>query len=192
MLHLLPLLNASTNSPRTMVVLAAGNESDSVQFDDIELKKPGRFGMVPLSLACATYTTLTLSRLAHENPRVVFIHHYPGGVDTDVFKKVWGDKWWFGMMHAAFSLVGIPVVDAGDKVVYMATSAKYGGKGVPLGTGERRALNYRKTMETGELFGAGEKLSNVFSEKALGKLNKAGASDILWKHTMERLGNYTP
>ncbi|PWY94620.1 hypothetical protein BO94DRAFT_572191, partial [Aspergillus sclerotioniger CBS 115572] len=96
--HLLPLLKASPNSPRIVSVLAAGNETTSIYLDDFELEKPGHFGLVSLSRSIATYTTLSMTRLARDNPGVIFIHHYPGGVDTGAFKKAWGDKWWFWVL----------------------------------------------------------------------------------------------
>lgn len=189
--RLLPLLNASTNSPRIVSVLAPGNETTSIFLDDLDLKEPGRFTLVNVSRSLATYTTIVMSRLAKENPNVVFIHHYPGGVRTDLFKKSWGDRWYYPVVGALFSAFGTSPEDAGEKILYMLTSAKYGGKGVSLSSGQSPALTMAKTKQPGALFAINDKMKDLQQEKVMGQLKALNAPDIIWKRAVEVTAPYS-
>jgi hypothetical protein len=188
--QLLPLLNPS-NNPHILSVLAAGNESSSIYLDDLDLKKPEHYGLAAKSRSGATYTTLSMSRLAKENPRVVFIHHYPGGVKTDIFKKAWGDKWWWSIFSVVLSVFGTSPADAGEKCVYLLTSAKFGGKGVLLAAKEKQGLTMAKTKEPGSLFNINDKLQEVCNEKVMTELERMDAGDIIWQNTLKTIGPYS-
>ncbi|KAF2092449.1 NAD(P)-binding protein [Rhizodiscina lignyota] len=189
--QLLPLLNASSNNPRILSILAAGNESSSIPLDDLDLKKPENFGLVSSSKSAATHTTLSMLKLAQENPRVIFIHHYPGGVKTDLFKKVWGEKWWWWLFAPLLAMAGTSPEDAGEKAVYLLTSSKYGGKGVPLSASERPGLTMAKTKEVGSLFNINEKVQELYQEKVMADLNRMDAGAIVWRKTLETLKPYS-
>ncbi|KAL2823441.1 NAD(P)-binding protein [Aspergillus cavernicola] len=161
MTQLLPLLNASPNNPRIISILNAGNESSSIYLDDFDLKQPGHFGLATLAKSLSTYTTLSMSRLASENPRVVFVHHYPGGVNTDLFKKVWGGKWYWPLFSPALSMLATSPQDAAEKVLYLITSAKYGGRGVSLAVGQSPGLTMAKTKTAGSLFAINDKMKEL-------------------------------
>ncbi|KAH8671550.1 hypothetical protein BX600DRAFT_510217 [Xylariales sp. PMI_506] len=191
MIELMPLLNASSNNPRIITILAAGNEYSSIHLDDLDFRQPGHYSLVSYSRSIATYTTLCMARLAQENPGVVMIHHYPGGVNTDLFKKRYGDKWFWFLMSAMLSLVGISPEDAAEKVVYMSTSAKYGGRGVPLGAKAHPALNMAKTTKAGTLFLVRDKLQEVQIDEVMAELNKMDAGNIVWRKMLETLAPYT-
>lgn len=191
MTQLLPLLNASPNSPRIVSVLAAGNETSSIYLDDLDLKKPDHFGLSSLSKSASTYTTLSMSRLAKENPRVIFIHHYPGGVDTGLFKKAWGDKWYWLLFSSMLSTFGTSPEDAAEKVLYMITSAKYGGKGVPLAAGQSPGLTMEKTKQAGSLFLINDKLKELDQEKVMMQLKAKDAGEIVWRKLVETIGPYS-
>ncbi|KAJ5105420.1 NAD(P)-binding protein [Penicillium alfredii] len=188
--RLLPLLNASPRSPRIISILATGYESPSIHLDDLDLKQPGRFTLTELIKAGATYTTLSMSRLAKENPRVVFIHHSPGGVDTGVFRKAWGDKWFFPALNLLMRLAATSPMDAAEKIIYMMTSAKYGGIGVPLTAGQSQGLNMAKTTETGSLFLVNDKLKELQQEKIMAKLHNLNGGEIIWQMTVEMIRPY--
>ena len=185
MTQLLPLLNASSNNPRILSILAAGTETSSIYLDDLDLKKPENFSLFSLSRSSATYTTLTMSRLAQENPRVVLIHHYPGGVNTGAFKKAFGGKWFWWILALLLAVVGTSPEDAGEKAMYLLTSAKYGGKGVPLTAREHPGLTMAKTGPAGSLFLINDKLRELQQEKAMGELNRMDAGNIVWQKALE-------
>jgi hypothetical protein len=191
MTQLLPLLNASPNNPRIVSILAGGNESSSIFLDDLDLKKPGHYGLVSLSKSTATYTTLSMSRLAQENPRVVFIHHYPGGVNTGIFKKTWGDRWFWPLFGLVLSAFGTSPEDAAEKALYLMTSAQYGGKGVPLAAGRSPGLTMARTEKAGSLFLVNDKLKELHQEKTMTQLQAVDAGEVVWRKLEETIGAYS-
>jgi NAD(P)-dependent dehydrogenase (short-subunit alcohol dehydrogenase family) len=190
MTQLLPLLKASQN-PRIVSVLNAGNETTSIFLDDLDLKQPGHYSLINLAKSTSTYTTLTMSRLAQENPGVVFVHHYPGGVQTDLFKKVWGNKWYWPLVSGAYSMLGIPLEDAAEKILYLITSAKYGGKGVPLVAGQSPALTMASTKQADALYAINDKVKELQQQKVMAQLKAMNAGDIIWRKTLHVLGPYS-
>lgn len=191
MTQLLPLLNASSNNPRIVSILAAGTESSSIYLDDLDLKKPENFSMFSTARSSTTYTTLTMSRLAQENPRVVIIHHYPGAVNTSVFKRAFGKRWFWWIFPLLLNVAGTSAEDAGGKAVFLLTSAKYGGKGVPLAASEQRELTMAKTEEPGSLFLIGDKLQGLQQDKIMAELKQMDAGNIVWQNAQEKIGQYT-
>ncbi|CAI6094551.1 unnamed protein product [Clonostachys chloroleuca] len=191
MIQLLPLLNASTNNPRVVNVLAAGTESSSLPLDDLELKKPGNFSLMNSSRTSVVSTTLSMLRLAKENPHVIFLHHYPGGVNTGLFEKAFGDKWFFGAAGLILSLAATTPEDAGEKVVYLMTSAKYGGQGVPLGAKLKPGLTMNKTRQGGSLFLVNDKLHELQQEKVMAELDRLKAGEIIWGKLQERMAQFS-
>jgi len=194
-LKLLPLLNASTyDHPRVVSILAGGWETSNIDLDDMEFKKPGRFGVNAIAKAGATYTTLTMSRLAKENPKVVFIHNHPGAVHTDILKNGWGSKWYGKLLMTAVSplvgVIGFSAADAGERTLYLATSARYGGKGVPLGKGHNADTNMAGDLGTGALFDVNDKFDSIRQEKMMEELKKVHADEVVWQKTQGVLGSY--
>ncbi|KAI2907269.1 hypothetical protein CBS63078_4860 [Aspergillus niger] len=188
---LLPLLNSSPNSPRIVSILNAGYESSSIYLDDLDLEKPGHFSLLSLTKSMSTYTTLSMSTLAQENPHVVFVHHYPGGVTTDAFKKAWGGKWYFPLFRAALSAFGTSPEDAAEKVLYLITSARYGGRGVALGEGQKAGMTMAKSVKGGELFAIDNKMKELFQGKVMLELQAMNAGEIVWRKTVETLAPYS-
>ncbi|KAK5102528.1 hypothetical protein LTR70_000386 [Exophiala xenobiotica] len=99
-LHLLPVLDAA-EAPRVISVLAGGLERTSVDLDDIDLKKPGNFGPMKAQTQYTRLNTITLGKLAVDNPNVTFIHSWPGDDES------------------------------GQRHLFQTTSAAFGGRGVP-------------------------------------------------------------
>ena len=185
---LLPLLNCSEHSPRVVTVLAAGNETASIALDNLNLKKSKSVGLVARARLTSTLTTLSMAKLAAENPRVVFVHHYPGGVNTDVFKKTWGDRWFWPVLNTTMSVFGTSPEDAAEKIVYLFTSAKYGGKGTAL-EGQKPALTMDKTKRGG-LFAVNDKMVELYQEKVMAQLRALDAGDKAAVVLEETIGPY--
>ncbi|CAK7237310.1 hypothetical protein SBRCBS47491_009932 [Sporothrix bragantina] len=194
-LHMLPLLEASLNSPRVISVLAAGNEFADIFLDDLDLLQPEHMGLVQRSRSMSTYTTISLGRLARENPRVLFFHHYPGGVNTGLFKKTWGKAWYWPLMSVSLSMVATSPEDAAEKIMYMGTSAKYsssgskdkGSKGVPMTSGQSAALNMNKAHGGGALFLVNDKMKDLDQAKVMAELEKKNAPTIVWQKAMDTI-----
>jgi hypothetical protein len=165
-LHLLPLLKASPNHPRVVNLGGASNEVSNLVLDDLDLEKPGNYTMWNMINYAATAMTLTLSRAAEDNPDVDFIFNLPCLVPKEIHAGSMFDKWYGRWL---FTLVGISVEDAGERSVFLLTSARFGGKGVPLRNGATKLLTMKKTVSRA-LFCVNSKLEGVQQEKVMAKL----------------------
>lgn len=181
-----------------MNVLAAGAETstENLFLDDLQLKQDGHFSVPSYAGHVATMTSVSLRRLSEEaeNKNIVVIHHHPGLVYTEIFKKSWGDQWDSSREHA-----GPPAPDdierstpaqAGERALYLMTSAKYGGVGVPMGEGEAAGLTVRGTRD-GSLLCVGDKLETLSSvSRILDSLEDSGAAETIWSYTDKVIGGY--
>lgn len=134
----------------------------------------------------ATAMTLTLSRVAEENPDVVFIFNLPGLVPTGIHANGMGGRWYGKLL---MWLIGIPVDDAGERSVFLLTSARFGRKGVPLQSGATSVLTMKKT-EFGALFCVNDKLQGLQQESIIAKLQTQDAGNKVWARLQEMLSPY--
>ncbi|KAH7142931.1 hypothetical protein B0J13DRAFT_556219 [Dactylonectria estremocensis] len=189
-LHLLPLLREA-ETPRVVSVLGGGMESASVDLDDLELKKPGNFGLMKAQMQYATMNTTTLEKLANENPHVTFIHSWPGWVKTGNIRRcsdpnsIMGWFTWL-IFEPLIGLFSFSDEDSGQRHLFQCTSAAFGGRGVPwkgkpgINSLEKPAdglflMNYKCDCTPNA------KVMHLLREKALAKI---------WDHTQEVLRSY--
>lgn len=138
-------------------------------------------------------TTLALEVLAQKAPTVSFVHDFPGGVMTDLFKGAPGIQGFmiflagFVMKHLFARWVCVPIEECGERHVFLATSGKYKPKegkavGIPLLDGE----NIAKGAD-------GEYGSGVYSvdwdgegpgqaEAKLKELRRKELREVVWNH----------
>ncbi|KAI1369830.1 short-chain dehydrogenase/reductase [Xylaria arbuscula] len=179
---LLPLLNKS-QSPRVVSVLAGGQEG-SVD-EDLGLENPGNFSTSSASYHSCTMNTLMSERLASENPRVSFIHAFPGMVNTPLFNHlssgIKGTLLSYTIAPVA-KLFGRSVSDAGHWGLFIATSARYSVDDgvVPLTMGIGKAGRTK-----GGIFLVNEKGETIDNEKVLGPFRKRGVDKKIWTHTQQ-------
>lgn len=83
-LNLLPLLNAAP-SPRVVSVLA-GSKEGPIFRDDLEFKDPKNYSVSKIAEASASYVSLTHEQLQKQNPKISFVHAFPGFVKTSLFR----------------------------------------------------------------------------------------------------------
>ncbi|KAI1287720.1 short-chain dehydrogenase/reductase [Xylaria venustula] len=184
--HLIPLLNEAQN-PRVVSILAGGKEGP-VDADDLALNKPGKFSLASASYHSATMNTLTLERFASENPRISFVHAFPGLVNTPLLGRMKS-----GVLGALLRYTAVPVVrllsrsvsDAGHWGLFLATSARYSVDHgvVPLTEGVQKA-----TRTPGGIFLVDEKGETADNEKLLGPLRQQGLEKRVRAHTEEVFG----
>lgn len=89
------------------------------------------------------------------------------------------------------NVTGTSAEDAGEKAVFLLTSTKYGGKGVPLAASEQRELTMTKTEEAGSLFLIRDKLQGLQQDKIMAELKQIDAGNIVWQNAQEKIGQYT-
>jgi hypothetical protein len=153
--------------------------------------------MMQLRGHLSSMTTLALESIALEAPDVTFIHSFPGSVKTNLGSDVKSVSLMIvrAMYKVLGPLVNIPYVEAGERQLFLATSARYPPKlgadasatsGVPTFSGV--------TASTGS---SGEEGSGVYSvsydgepapEKARDLLTRLRGEDVvrkLWLHTEE-------
>jgi NAD(P)-dependent dehydrogenase (short-subunit alcohol dehydrogenase family) len=185
-LHLLPLLNKVEN-PRVVSVLAGGLErANAINLDDIGLKKPGNFGLINGQTQFGALNTVTLEKLADDNPHVTFIHSWPGWVSTGNARRGLEKNpiiaWLVSLFLEPFiRIFAISDESSGQRYLFQCTSAVYGSRGVPW-KGEP-GLNTRGKQEGG-LFLVDYKCNHSTNAKVVPVLREK-ARDQVWKHTQD-------
>lgn len=180
---LLPLLNKSP-SPHVMSVLAAGREGP-IHEDDLALTKIKNFTVSSANSHCATMMTLMLEGFAAENPRISFVHAFPGIVATPLFDRISS-----GFLGMVIRYLGAPVLrlfaksvsDAGQWGLFTATSARYSVDSgiVPLAGDMTKAERSK-----GGIFLLNEHGETVDNEKVLEDFRKREVNKNVWDHTIE-------
>lgn len=136
----------------------------------------------------ASITTLSLEHHAASAPETTFIHNFPGPVKGGILRGTKG--FGFGLARAAsrflLPLVQMPSQDAGDRHVYLATSARYPAKkepdsirGVPLSSGVQIILGTRNDAGVYSLFLDGEALKKPAYD-TLSKYRDDGTLEKVW------------
>ena len=127
---LLPLLTASP-VPRVVTILAGGQES-AIDVNDLEVKND--FSLMKAAGNGTTQTTLALEELAKSYPSITFIHKYPGFVNTGVLDRLMATAKGVYAIPATLvrwailpivNLFSMSVDEAGERGVFIATSARY-------------------------------------------------------------------
>jgi hypothetical protein len=93
--------------------------------------------------------------LAKKETDVVFIHHHPGEVKTEIFRHGWDGKGRDGEVNVNVpEKRGVSLEMSGERSLFLISSSLFGGRGVGFGDGEGG-----KTVEgtdRGALFLVGE------------------------------------
>jgi NAD(P)-dependent dehydrogenase (short-subunit alcohol dehydrogenase family) len=189
-LHLLPLLKKA-ETPRVISVLAGGLEKATIDLDDLDLRKPGNFGGVKAQMQYTAMNTMTLEKLANENPTVTFIHSWPGWVNTGNIRRSADPNsitaWLFWLvLEPLIYILAFSDEESGQRHLFQSTSAAFGGRGVSWkgkpgeNSLEKQAdglflVNYKCDCTPNA------KVMPILREKAQGKI---------WEHTQEVLQPY--
>ncbi|KAB8299750.1 hypothetical protein EYC80_000003 [Monilinia laxa] len=132
--NLLPLLKTAPN-PRVISILGGGQEK-AIDLNDLEVKQ--YFSMIKAAGSGMTQTTLAFEELAKSNPQISFIHKYPGFVDTGVVVRLMSStKGIYAIPATFFRWIVLPVLnlfaasveEAGERGLFLATSARYPSAG---------------------------------------------------------------
>ncbi|KAK4203858.1 hypothetical protein QBC40DRAFT_274044 [Triangularia verruculosa] len=190
-LHLLPLLGASDHA-RVVSVLGGGLETTYlIDLDDLDLKKPGNFKVYRARFQYLAMNTITLDKLASENPDITFIHSCPGAVNTGNVRRGWDANSVVGSIFSRVVesmnwLIGFSDDESGQRHLFESTSAAFGGRGVPY-TG--RAGITTTAQSAGGLFLVSNKCDCTPNAKVVAQLREKGQEKV-WDHTEKVLGPY--
>ncbi|KAK3291550.1 uncharacterized protein B0H64DRAFT_247735 [Chaetomium fimeti] len=192
-LHLLPLLEQA-EAPRVVSVLAGGLSRAKVELDDIDLRKPGNFGMMKAQTQYGTMNSLGLEKLADENPHVVFVHSWPGWVNTGNLGRTFDSKTGIiaRVAHTILGwLIGMFAMSdetSGQRNLFQCTSAAYGSRGVPWKG--KPGVNTRNVVAATEgLFQVDYKCGSMPNARVMAVLRE-NARERIWEHTKEVLKPY--
>lgn len=189
-LHLLPLLSAA-EAPKVVSVLAGGLERTSVELDDMDLKKDVKFRGVMAQVQYAIMNTTTLDQLAEDNPKVTFIHSWPGWVNTGNVRRsadpnsIMGWVVWL-ILEPIIGLFSMSDDESAQRHLFQSTSAAFGGRGVPW-KGKPGVNSLNKPADG--LFLVNYKCDCTPNAKVLPVLREKARTKI-WDHTQEILRPY--
>jgi len=121
--NLLPLVQRAP-SLRRIVTVFAGTKEGEVNVHDF----PGRsVPIIRLRGHLGSMMTLALEAIALESPGVTFIHSFPGSVKTDLGKDMKTTP--MMILRAVYKVIGplvnIPYAEAGERQLFIATSARF-------------------------------------------------------------------
>jgi NAD(P)-dependent dehydrogenase (short-subunit alcohol dehydrogenase family) len=190
-LHLLPLLGEAS-SPRVVSVLGGGMERTIIDWDDLDMKKPGNFNFLKAQMQYGCMNTVTLEKLANENPNITFIHSWPGWVNTGNVRRGLDDPnsimAWFVwlILEPLIGLLAFSDEESGQRHLFQSTSAAFGGRGV-LWKGKPGINSLGKPADG--LFLVNYKCDCTPNAKVMPLLRKKALGKV-WDHTQEVLRSY--
>ncbi|KAF4555759.1 Short chain dehydrogenase-like protein 31 [Elsinoe fawcettii] len=189
-MRLLPLLNRAA-APRVVSVLGGGLESSSIYLDDIDLREPDHFGPAKAQKQYLTMNTVTMEKLASENPNITFTHSWPGWINTGNVRRGLQPNstlaWiiWF-LLEPLIWLLAFNEEKGGQLHLYIATSQAFGGHGVPCKSGS--GLNTAHERSPG-LFLVDRKCNSSTNDKVMSSLRR-DVQPRVWAHTESVLEAY--
>lgn len=162
--NLLPLLRQSPQ-PRVLSVLNGGNEQRMYD-DDLDLKQ--HWSLLAAINHSTTMTTLSFEHMAELEPKITFLHNFPGWVRTDIWARVTAPESsgivWRVTLAAIQTLVatvmfigGQTSEESGERQAYHLTSDKFtpGARRIDAGSNE---ITKRGILEQYEQEGGPEKV----------------------------------
>ncbi|CAG8970873.1 hypothetical protein HYALB_00000852 [Hymenoscyphus albidus] len=191
--NLLPLLNASS-APRVISILGGGLESE-IDLQDLEIRN--NFKAQKAMKYSTTQTTLAFEELANSNPSITFIHKYPGFVNTGAIGRFLGSQKGLFAKPATFfkwfllpivNLMAVSVDEAGERGLFLATSARYPPRNPTSGGVEATVLpkgaEVAEDIEGSGVYILGPSDDSKRFTPALAALRLQGASKIVWECTL--------
>ncbi|KAI9736331.1 MAG: hypothetical protein M1834_001217 [Cirrosporium novae-zelandiae] len=187
--NLLPLLTLSS-SPRVISVCAAGREQALIE-PDLELRE--KYSLINAANQPTTMTSLFMEELSRRYPTISFIHTYPGVVKTNILQAGFSAPVAFVMRWIVIPLltpITIPIKDAGERHLFVATSARYPPAKTTTSAGVPPPDDAEILVGSNGNKGSGAYLVDWDCEAAPTKevLKKAmdeGKGQKIWEHTLE-------
>ncbi|THY41927.1 hypothetical protein D6C99_07643 [Aureobasidium pullulans] len=172
--NLLPLINNATSLRRVISVFIATLEGE-IQMDDFQ---GWHMKLMANRDHAASITTLSLESHHKDNPNVSFVHNFPGVIKSGITRGTSGVV--LTALKAVVRIFGslfyMPAEEAGDRHVFLSTSARYSAgekdeaAGVPLSVAPD--LSFARGTD-------GELASGVYSINASGESAGEKVEDAL-------------
>ncbi|VUC35363.1 unnamed protein product [Clonostachys rosea] len=184
--QLLPLLNNSEN-PHVNNVAAGGLEGPMLT-DDLGLIKPGNYSIPRAAAHSTSMLTLTLERWAKENPKISFVHSFPGLTNTPLLYRGSSGITGFILQKiiAPFinTFVASSVQDVGARSLFHATNARYTVDDTASLSAAKPAGLEKAPVTKGGIFLVNDKSEGTGDEKVLAELRSSSA-DLVAAHLEE-------
>lgn len=169
-----------------MSVLAAGEESNTLELDNLDLKQG--FTIRKAAVHATTMTSFAFEEAAKKHAATSFVHAYPGGVKTGFFKESGamvrlGSK----LIMTLISPWMTDITESGERHLYAATSGVYPSRekdgGLAVGVESIKKGSDDEVGSGAYLIGSdGERRAN---DKAMQELRERGAGKTIWQHTIQ-------
>jgi NAD(P)-dependent dehydrogenase (short-subunit alcohol dehydrogenase family) len=190
-LNLLPLLNAAP-SPRVVDVLAGGLEG-AIFPEDLSFRDPKNYSLVKVADATGSYVTLSLEQIQKSNPKVSFVHAFPGLVRTNLFNtEHFGAPLKFFVNWIVMPTIGrflfASPEEAGERFLYVATAPQFGAQE----SEEDGSLAVGSDGKVGSgVYTLNDKQEAVHNDKVLQPLREDGSDVKIWEHTLAEFKRIT-
>ena len=188
--NLLPQLNKAT-SPSVVTVLA-GDGAGPVPQDDLSLKNPANYSVIKAGGAASTYTTLFLERLHADNPRVSFVHTFPGLVKTNLWWRDehfsrWTQFFFRWILHPILTPMFYSVDEVGQRTLFAATDERFRPHhGSDDSSGALQIPGSNGDLGSG-VYTLNDKSESVVEKKILPEYRKNGIAEKIVDHTISEL-----
>ncbi|ETS76238.1 hypothetical protein PFICI_11625 [Pestalotiopsis fici W106-1] len=185
-LRLLPLLNAAA-SPRVISVLA-GSKEGVIFPNDLEFKDPKNYSLAKVGDATASYVSLTLEQIQAQNPKISFVHAFPGLTKSSLFRpESFGRALSFFInwvvMPITSRFLWQSVEEAGERFLYVASAPKFAAPGA--GNDGDLAVGSKGVKGSG-VYTINEKQEGVHN-KILDSLRSDGSDVKIFEHTLDTI-----
>ena len=172
----MPLINNATALRRVVSVFIATLEGE-IQMDDFQ---GWHMKLMANRDHAASITTLSLESHHQENPNVSFVHNFPGVVKSGITRGTSGPVLTAlkALVRVFGSLFYMPADEAGDRHVFLATSARYSADSADPAAGVSLSVvnDLSLARGTGGKLGSGVYSVNASGESAGPQVEEALAS----------------
>ncbi|KAF7535237.1 hypothetical protein G7054_g5569 [Neopestalotiopsis clavispora] len=188
-LKLLPLLKAAA-SPRVISVLA-GSKEGAIFEDDLEFKNPANYSVGKVGDATASYVSLTLEQIQKQNPKVSFVHAFPGLTKSSLFRpESFGRALSFFInwvvMPITSRFLWQSVEEAGERFLYVASTPKFAAAQGAAAVHDGDLAVGSNGVNGSGVYTINEKQEGVHN-KTLDALRARGADVKIFEHTLETI-----
>ncbi|KAJ5898824.1 hypothetical protein N7495_003568 [Penicillium taxi] len=164
----------------SVVSVLDGRGEGLLIMDDLSLKR--NYSLRNCATHAITMTTLSMTELAESNPKISFVHSYPGVVKTGLARN-FGTFTRLGM-NAIMVLAKpwmVPLSDSGERHLYAATSSQF----PPRASGEANAAPGADGTNGSGVYRLSWDGSTAENSSYLQEYRKSETGKLVWKHTLE-------